>query len=79
LGDRHPDTLGSMNNLAGLYYSQGKYVEAEPLYVECLATMKQVLGNRHPDTLMSMNNLALLFKRQGRDEEERLLREAFDE
>ena len=31
-----PDTLTSMNNLAGLYHNQGKYAEAEPLYLECL-------------------------------------------
>ncbi|KAG9231982.1 hypothetical protein BJ875DRAFT_468061 [Amylocarpus encephaloides] len=28
LGQEHPNTLGSMNNLAGLLKSQGKYDEA---------------------------------------------------
>ena len=36
LGERHPDTLGIMNNLAALYQSQGRYGEAEPLYTEVL-------------------------------------------
>jgi len=76
-GDRHPDTLTSMNNLAALYKSQGKYDEAEPLYVECLATSKQVLGDRHPSTLTFMNNLAGLYERQERQEEARLLKESF--
>jgi len=31
LGDRHPDTLTSLNNLAGLYEATGRYSEAEPL------------------------------------------------
>ena len=31
LGPEHPDTLTSVNNLAGLYRSQGRYGEAEPL------------------------------------------------
>ena len=31
LGERHPDTLTSLNNLAALYTSQGRYGEAEPL------------------------------------------------
>lgn len=30
MGKEHPDTLTSMNNLAGLQNSQGKYNEAEP-------------------------------------------------
>ena len=29
LGPEHPDTLTSMANLAGDYYSQGKYAQAE--------------------------------------------------
>jgi len=31
-GPRHPDTLQSMNDLAGLYGSQGRHGEAEPLF-----------------------------------------------
>jgi len=52
IGDNHPDTLSSMNNLAVLYQSQGKYDEAEPLYVECLRIRREVLGDNHPDTLI---------------------------
>ena len=32
LGERHPATLNSMNNLAVLLQAQGKLEEAEPLY-----------------------------------------------
>ena len=32
LGPEHPDTLSSVNNLAGLYARQGRYAEAEVLY-----------------------------------------------
>ena len=66
LGDRHPDTLKSMNGLAVIYYNQGKYDKAEPLFVACLAMYKEVLGNRHPDTLGSMDNLAILYDIQGK-------------
>jgi hypothetical protein len=31
LGERHPDTLTSLHNLAGLYLRQGCHGEAEPL------------------------------------------------
>ncbi|MCA9804258.1 MAG: CHAT domain-containing protein, partial [Cyanobacteria bacterium HKST-UBA02] len=34
LGDDHPDTARSMNNLAFLYQAQGRYADAEPLYKE---------------------------------------------
>ncbi len=34
MGHEHPSTLVSMNNLAALYKTQGKYDLAEPLYVE---------------------------------------------
>ena len=36
LGDRHPDTLISINNFGGLLKNQGKYDEAEPLFREAL-------------------------------------------
>jgi hypothetical protein len=32
LGKEHPDTLMSMNNLADILSSQGKYEQAEELY-----------------------------------------------
>ena len=58
LGDDHPATLSSMNNLANLYSNQGRYAEAKPLYLAILETRKRVLGDEHPDTLSSMNSLA---------------------
>jgi tetratricopeptide (TPR) repeat protein len=66
LGDEHPDTLGSMNNLAFLFGSQGKYEAAEPLFKETLRLRKKVLGDEHPDILTSINNLAILFNSQGK-------------
>jgi tetratricopeptide (TPR) repeat protein len=55
-----------LNALAGLYKGQGKYVEAESLYVECLEVRTAALGENHPDTLESMNNLAALYDSQGK-------------
>jgi len=69
LGASHPDTLRSTNNMANLYYSQGKYDKAKPLFVECLSLRKAILGPSHPDTLQSMNNLAMLFYSQGKYDE----------
>nr|MDZ8076775.1 NB-ARC domain-containing protein [Nostoc sp. DedQUE01] len=36
LGEEHPDVAATLNNLAQLYYSQGKYSEAKPLYLQAL-------------------------------------------
>ncbi|NET69787.1 MAG: CHAT domain-containing protein [Sphaerospermopsis sp. SIO1G2] len=65
LGDEHPQVATSMNNLALLYSSQGRYAEAEPLYRQALEMTKRLLGDEHPDVATSMNNLAFLYSRQG--------------
>jgi tetratricopeptide (TPR) repeat protein len=49
-----------------LYDSQGRYTEAEPLYLEALDLYKQLLGDNHPDVAQSLNNLAYLYDSQGR-------------
>jgi tetratricopeptide (TPR) repeat protein len=56
----------SLNNLAELYRSQGKYDRAEPLYLQALELRKSILGENHPDYATSLNNLALLYKSQGK-------------
>ncbi|MDF5726005.1 MAG: tetratricopeptide repeat protein [Rhizonema sp. PD37] len=59
------DLASSLNNLAYLYNSHGKYSEAEPLLVEALELRKRLLGEDHPDVATSLNNLASLYKSQG--------------
>ena len=79
LGDRHPDTLTSINNLGTLLHSKGEVDEAALLLDEALAMRRATLGDRHPHTLGSMNNLARLLHDQGRLEEAgMLLSEALD-
>ncbi|WP_287170587.1 MULTISPECIES: tetratricopeptide repeat protein [unclassified Microcystis] len=56
----------SLNNLAALYDSQGRYTEAEPLYLQALDLRKQLLGDNHPLVALSLNNLAYLYDSQGR-------------
>ena len=65
LGENHPDVAQSLNNLASLYESQGKYEEAEPLYRRSLAIKEKQLGEDHPDVATSLNNLALFYNTQG--------------
>jgi non-specific serine/threonine protein kinase/serine/threonine-protein kinase len=73
LGEEHPGTLTSMNELAELYRHQGRYAAAEPMYKHALQTREKILGEEHPDTLTSMNNLGLLYEVQGRYAETELL------
>jgi CHAT domain-containing protein len=66
LGPEHLATLSSVNNLAALYESQGRYGDAEPLFQRALTASEKMLGPEHPATLRSVNNLALLYDSQGR-------------
>ncbi|MGW0282006.1 tetratricopeptide repeat protein [Streptomyces sp. NPDC003236] len=65
LGDTHPDTLASRNNLALAYRTAGDLSRAIPLYEATLTQREQVLGDTHPDTLASRNNLASAYRTAG--------------
>ena len=79
MGPKHPDTLGSVNNLAVLLKSQGKFTEAEPLHRRALEGYEATLGPKHPDTFTSLNNLAGLLESQGKfTEAEPLYRRALE-
>ena len=61
------DLATSLNNLAGLYESQGRWAEAEPYYDEALVIYRELFGDRPNNSLAtSLNNLAGLYKSQGR-------------
>jgi len=53
-----PDTLDSMNNLANVLFSQGKYKEAEQMHRQTLELIETVLGRKHPSTLKNGRILA---------------------
>ena len=66
LGEAHPDTLTSRNNLAGAYESAGRLTEAIALFEQVLPDRTRVLGEDHPDTLATRNNLAYAYHAAGR-------------
>jgi len=66
LGKEHPDTLGSMNDLAVVLHKQGKFDKAEKMHRQVLMVRETTQGKNHPDTLTSMNNLAVVLHRQGK-------------
>ena len=51
----------SLNDLAGLYRSMGRYEEALPLYQRSLSICEEQLGANHPYTATSLFNLAVLY------------------
>src|SRR5579862_6476588 len=53
-----PRRAESLNNLGALYYSTGRYLAAEPLYREAIATMPQ--ADRR--LAFFLNNLAALYR-----------------
>jgi len=65
-GPDHPHTATSLNNLAGLYQSMGRFGDAEPLFSRALTIREAQLGPDHPDTAGSLNNLAGLYQSMGR-------------
>ncbi|KAL6161718.1 hypothetical protein ACJQWK_08470 [Exserohilum turcicum] len=73
-GDGRDDVrLSLASKCAGTLYSDGRYREAEELFVQVMETRKTKLGADHPDTLTSMANLASTYWNQGRwDDAEKL-------
>jgi tetratricopeptide (TPR) repeat protein len=61
------ETAALLLNRTGYYYkSQGRYEEAEPLYLDALAMGQRLLGDAHPDVASSLFNLGALRYKQGR-------------
>ena len=69
LGEEHPSTAASYNNVASNLNAQGRYEEAEPLFRKSLEIRQRVLGEEHPSTATSYNNVASNLNAQGRYEE----------
>lgn len=77
LGPSHFGTLVSLNNLAVVLVSQGKYDEAEAMHRKALELGEKTLGRSHLKTLLSLNSLAVVLVSQEKyDEAEAMHREA---
>ena len=62
LGEEHPDTAVSYNNVASNLSYQGRFQEAAPLYKKALEIFKKVLGVDHPHTKKVRANWERLLK-----------------
>ncbi len=65
LGQEHPNTATSLNNLALLYKAMGDYAKAEPLYQRALKIREKALGPEHPGTATTLDSLAALYYATG--------------
>jgi Tetratricopeptide repeat len=79
LGDDHPDTLTSANNLAAGLRAAGDHEGARRLDEDTLARQRRVLGDDHPSTLRSAGSLAIDLRALGEHEQARLLDEEIAE
>src|SRR5205085_593378 len=65
LGEEHPATATSLNNLGLLLQAMGDLAAARPYLEGALAICRTALGEDHPDTATSLNNLGYLSKAMG--------------
>lgn len=65
LGEDHPDTATSYNNVASVYYSKGEYDKALDFYEKGLQIVRSKLGETHPNTAAFYNNIGLVYYSKG--------------
>jgi eukaryotic-like serine/threonine-protein kinase len=65
LGPGHPETVGTMNDIAIILNHAGRFAEAQKILEEVVAVKRRTLGPEDPVTLRSMNNLATTLAMQG--------------
>jgi tetratricopeptide (TPR) repeat protein len=51
----------SLNNMAALCHTQGKYKMAEDLYLEALAIKEKLYGEEHEEVALNVQNLAMMY------------------
>jgi len=69
LGEDHPDTLTSLNEMGNLLERMNRLTEAEPYFRKALEVRRRILGNDDPNTLISVNDLGLVLYALNRFEE----------
>ena len=69
LGPENPHAAKTLNSLAALYQTQGRFAKAEPLFKLSPAIKEQALGPEHPDVAMSLESYAGLLRQTARANE----------
>jgi tetratricopeptide (TPR) repeat protein len=81
LGDKHKDTLATMNNMGALLKNmEDDYEGALDYYQQALRVQEKVLGKTHPDTLTTIMNMAITYMEGLEDftKAEEMYRQALD-
>lgn len=65
-GSDDPRVAPTLNALAVLYHTQGKYAQAETFYQRVLKLLEHTLGADQPALATTMNNLAVVRESQGK-------------
>ncbi|KAJ5660390.1 hypothetical protein N7507_006841 [Penicillium longicatenatum] len=65
LGEEHEEVLRSKGILATAYYVEGRWQEAEQLFLEVIEASKLKFGEDDPFTLSNITNLAATYRKQG--------------
>ena len=79
LGEQHPDTLATLNNVAELYRRQNKYEEAESIFHQLLAVRRRSLAPDHPNITNVLASIGgIKVDQQRYAEAEPFLREAVE-
>ncbi|MFG2672873.1 tetratricopeptide repeat protein [Streptomyces sp. NPDC048445] len=79
LGPDHPDTLGTLDELAAVHGDMGRDQEALDLEERVSGARTRVLGPEHPHTLDTLHNLAASYDQVGRTQEALNLKERVSE
>ena len=79
LGNEHPATMQTLNNLGVYYIDHRDYASAEKAMREVLSVRLKLLGPDHPDVAKAMTNLSVALTREMQfDESITLLNRALD-
>jgi tetratricopeptide (TPR) repeat protein len=73
LGEDHPNTGASWNNLGLLLLGKGDFTAAEPMFRQALAIRRKHFGDRHPSLTTNMVNLATALIEEERHDEAAVL------
>lgn len=65
LGEDHPTSLATLNNLADMAAERGRFGEAVALHRRILALILPIFGDDHPEVAVTLNNLATALRRAG--------------
>lgn len=78
-GEKHPYVSSSLNTLALLYITEGKYEKAESLYERSLKIAEEHLGKDNPQLANILKNMVKCNEKLGKKEKAEMLEARLDQ